>query len=467
MKKILRIVIVIAVLALAAWGAYRFYSGAKTEKPAVSFRTETVKRTNLQSYISASGTVEPEELVNVGAQVSGKIMSFGNDADGKLVDYGSRVTAGMLLATIDEVLYDAALREAKAAKLQAETSILSAEANLKQSKAKAVLSELNWKRAQELYPKGALSKSSYDTCEADHLTAQASIAVAEAGIEQAKAQLAIAEAALVRAERNLSYCVITSPVDGVIIDRRVSVGQTLVSNMSASTIFLIAKDLKKMQVWVSVNEADIGSIYPGMPVAFNVDAFPGVEFSGVVHKIRLNATMSQNVVTYVVEVATDNSDGRLLPYLTANVKFIRAQRKHALGVSNSALRYTPDAELVAPEYRAEAAKSGRRVWVAAPGGKLRPVAVETGLVTGSMTEIVSGEIKEGDTIVVGVSSQPQGAAAGASGGNPFMPTPPKQQQSRARQAMRDQNAGADAAAASGAPATAPAAASAGKAPAAK
>lgn len=445
MKKFFRLLVILVIVVLVIVAAKWTYDKFAAPAPVHSFRTEIVERTNLQSYISASGTVEPEELVNVGAQVSGKIMDFGLDADGKTVDYGSRVTAGMVLANIDKVLYEAELREAQATKLQAQTSILSAEANLKQAKAQEALCKLNWDRSQELYPKGAVSKSTYDTSEADYLTALADIAVAEAGIEQAKAQLAIAEASLVRAERNLSYCVITSPVDGVIIDRRVSVGQTLVSNMSASTIFLIAKDLKKMQVWVSVNEADIGSIYTGMPVSFSVDAFPGEEFSGVVHKIRLNATMSQNVVTYVVEVETDNSSGRLLPYLTADVKFIREQRENALSVSNSALRYSPDASLIDPEYRDAVADGDRRLWVISPeSGLLRPVSVKTGLVTGSMTEIVSGDIREGDVVVNGINISEQ--IVQAAGGNPFMPTPQRRQpQSRARQAMREQNAAVDAA----------------------
>ena len=434
MKKIITAVLLIAVAGLIWWG-FRSYSAPEKQ---IKFRTEPVERGDLMNVISASGTVEPEELVNVGAQVTGKIMSFGTDVSGKAVDYGSKVKKGMVLARIDEVLYDAALKEAKAGKAKADVAILSAKAGIRQAKAKLVLAELNWQRAQDLHPKGAMAKSDYDSFNAGYLTAKADLAVAEAQLKQAEAQLEVADAALIKAERNLSYCVITSPVDGIIIDRRVSVGQTLVSSMSASSIFLIATDLRKMQVWVSVNEADIGSIKPGMKVLFTVDAYPDLEFTGVVHKIRLNATMSQNVVTYVVEVTTDNSGGKLLPYLTANVKFIRAERKKVLNVSNAVFRYTPDAQFVAPEYRKELEKTnaGRRAWVSAGNGLLKPVYVKTGLNTGVSSEIVSGDLKEGMMVVNGQVEVTAGAPGkGGAQRSPFLPQPPQRRnrnQNRAR-----------------------------------
>ena len=432
--KILITIVVLGVLGAAGWAIYSFYS---TEEEMV-FRTEKVARGDLMSVISSSGTVEPEELVNVGAQVSGKIMNFGTDGDGKPVDYGSKVTKGMLLAQIDDVLYEAALREAKAQKLQAEVAILSADASLKQANAQLALAKSNYERAKKLRSSNAMSPADYEASQAEYQVRQANIAVVDAEREQAKAKLAIAEAALVKAQRNLDYCVISSPVDGIIIDRRVSIGQTLVSNMSASSIFLIAKDLRKMQVWVSVNEADIGSIKVGMPVVFTVDAFPGVEFSGKVHKIRLNATMSQNVVTYVVEVATDNRDGKLLPYLTANVKFIREKSANALNVSNAALRFSPEEAQIAPEalekWRSfKGSKKERLLWIPADNGKVRPVAVKLGINNGSSTEIVTTELKEGDQIVNAcqkltadetASRQKSGDAR-----SPFMPEPPKRRSS--------------------------------------
>lgn len=400
MKKILTsIVILVIILAIAIllWSVWQGFYG---EKESIEFRKEKVSRGDVMQTIAATGTVEPEELVNVGAQVSGKIMSFGKDCDGNVVDYGSKVSKGMVLAKIDEVLYDAALSEAKAQKLQAQVAKLSAEANLNQANAKFSLAERNWVRAQELHPKGSLSKSNYDAAEADYLTCKANIEVAKAAVLQAEAQMEIADAALIKAERNLSYCVIASPVDGIIIDRRVSVGQTLVSNMSASSIFLIATDLKKMQVWASVNEADIGEIYIGMPVTFAVDAFPEESFSGIVHKIRLNATMSQNVVTYVVEISTDNSNGRLLPYLTANVQFIKKQSKNTLTVPNSALRYNPEAEMISPEFRQEK-RQGSTLWVLQENGLLKPISVQRGVSSGATVEVFSDQLKEGMEIITG------------------------------------------------------------------
>ena len=431
MKKILRLLLILVILGVLAgggcWG-YRRYAGGKT---AIRYNTEPAIRADIASTISATGTVEPEELVNVGAQVTGKIVSFGTDADGKSVDYGSRVKAGAVLANIDDATHDAAVRSAKAAKQQAEASILSAQANIKQANAKLKLAESNWKRAQRLFPQQAMAESEYDDAQSEYFAAVAAVLVAEASLAQANAQLATAEASLDKAQRNLDYCVISSPVDGVIIDRRVSIGQTVVSSMSASSIFLIAKDLKKMQVWVSVNEADVGSVRPGMPVTFTVDAFPDRTFQGEVYKIRLNATMSQNVVTYVVEVSTDNSDGVLLPYLTANVKFIKDSRKQALTVPNAALRYLPDASQIRPEHQAaltEAAglRSGREriVWVR-DGSWPRPEKITVGLNDGIVTEVVSGNLKEGMEIITGstvVSASETADAANA--GSPFLPKPP-------------------------------------------
>ena len=372
MKNFLKLLLPLTIVIIIAGGSWWGYKTFYRDKTVISYKTENVMREDITSSISASGTVEPEELINVGAQVSGKIMSFGKDADGNTVDYCSYVKAGALLAQIDDVLYAAALREAKAQKLQAESSITSSQASIRQAEAKLNLAAINWKRAQELFNKKAMSKSEYDSAEAAYISAQADSAAARANLERSNAQLAIAEAALIKAQRNLDYCAITAPVDGIVIDRRVSLGQTVVSSMSASSIFLIAKDLKKMEVWVSVNEADIGHIAPGMAAEFTIDTFPGIVFTGMVKKVRLNATMSQNVVTYIVEVTTDNTDGKLIPYLTANVKFIRDRRKNVLTVSNAALRFQPDKNLVAPEYRDKEFPANARIVYVRDGEFLRP-----------------------------------------------------------------------------------------------
>ncbi|MBE6381262.1 MAG: HlyD family secretion protein, partial [Lentisphaerae bacterium] len=449
LKNFIKPLLTLIVLAAAAAVYFVFFRTESNQNDQIKFKTEPVVRTTIQRTIAATGTVEPEELINVGAQVNGKIMSFGKDADGNVVDYGSRVTAGMILAQIDDVTYkaelqeveaqikqaDAAIKNADAAIQSAEAAIQSAEAGLKSADAaiaeaiaNEALAQNNWARAQELYPQGSMTRSDYDSyqaalnttkavtnkvraqqaqAEAQKAQAQAQKAQAEAQKAQAEAQKSIAEAALVKARRNLEYCTIVSPVDGVVIDRRVSVGQTVVSNQTASSIFLVARDFKKMQVWVSVNEADVGAIKPGMKVVFTCDAFPNTEFHGVVNRLRLNATLSSNVVTYVVEVNADNADGKLIPYLTANVKFIRAEERNTLAVPVSALRYTPPEELqiaAAPEVK------GRRegvIWVK-ENDKARPVKVTVGISNNVIVAVKSDELKKDMLVITGVEQTAPG-----------------------------------------------------------
>ncbi len=323
----------------------------RNDEQAITYRTSQVTQGDLLVSISATGTVEPEEVIDVGAQVAGQILSFGKDVSGKPVDYGSVVEEGTVLARIDDSLYLADAAQAEAQVQSARASELRAEADLEQMKAKLRQAERDWQRAQKLGPSEALAQVSYDAYQSTYETAKANVAVGEAAILQAKASLAQAEAVVRRAQRNLGYCTIKSPVKGVIIDRRVNIGQTVVASLNAPSLFLIAKDLKRMQVWVAVNEADIGKIQPGLPVTFTVDAFPGETFRGQVGKIRLNASMTQNVVTYTVEIITDNSSGRLLPYLTANVEFELNRVTNVLLVPNAALRWMPSAEQVAPAFR--------------------------------------------------------------------------------------------------------------------
>lgn len=427
MKSIAKVVILFliaaAIIVLAVWG-YRSYSdtGEKT-----IFRTDRLEKTGLMRTISATGTVEPEELVNVGAQVQGMIAQFGKDTAGRSVDYGSVIRNGDVLALIDDSLYAAELKSAEAEQLQAKAAIQSAKANIQQSEAKCKLALQEWTRAQQLYPTNAIAKTTYDSARADYDAAVADLAVQKASLAQAEASLAAANAAQERAARNLGYCTIKSPVDGVIIDRRVSVGQTVVSSMSAPSLFLIAKDLRRMQIWVSVNEADVGMIKVGQPVIFTVDAFQGREFKGEVQKIRLNATMSQNVVTYVVEVGTDNSDGTLLPYLTANVKFILDKRDNAFAVPNAALRFTPDASDLKPEYLSALnetpVKGERTIWTV-ENEVLKPLKVRTGLNTGTETEIIADALKEGLVYVTGKETVKAIQNAGSNSASPFLPTPP-------------------------------------------
>ncbi len=431
MKKFLKIFVIFAVSIIAIWGAKVWFFSQKNNGKNFSFTYETIELGDVISSISATGTVEPEELINVGAQVNGRIMSFGTDLDGKTVDYGSRVKKGDVLALIDDVIYKSELQSAQAAKAQATAAILSAEASIKECAANEILAKNNWERAQKLSAQKIISDSEADSAKASYESAVAQSAKAKASLEQAKASLLSAEAALVKAERNLEYCSIVSPVDGIIIDRRVSIGQTVVSNQSASSIFLVAKDFKKMQVWVSVNEADIGDIKPGMEVQFTCDAFPNEVFMGIVHRIRMNATLSSNVVTYIVEVNADNDNLRLIPYLTANVKFIRDARKNVMNISASALRFKGDQNLIDGAIPQYTFPKETVLFVERTPGRLTPIKVQVGLNNGAVAEIISDELKSGDKIVVGITEGIK-ANPGQSGDtrNPFLPSPPKRNNSQ-------------------------------------
>jgi HlyD family secretion protein len=398
------------------------------------FRTIPVKRGDLLATISATGTLEPEEVVDVGAQVAGKIVAFGKDKNGKTVDYGSVVEVGTVLARIDDSLYAADVNSAKALLAQNQAGVKYAEANLEQLKAKYYQAQRDWARAKKLGPSDALSQADYDAAQSAYETAKANVEVGKAAILQAKNAVRQTEAQLRRAQQNLDYCTIQSPVKGVIIDRRVNIGQTVVSSLSAPSLFLIAKDLTHIQVWVSVNEADIGHIHPGQPVTFTVDAYPNEVFKGEVGKVRLNATMTQNVVTYTVEVNTDNASGKLLPYLTANVKFIVSDRRQVLLVPNAALRWTPQPQQIVSKFRETSLKAGKggnaspagkkpapihnAVWVP-EGDQVRPVYVTRELTDGSFSEVSSPELKEGTLVVVGEVEKTAGNKS--PGGSPFTP----------------------------------------------
>lgn len=446
------LIALVVVLAVAGGGMAWYWREAGNHQAA--FRTAVVKRGELLATVSATGTVEPEEVVDVGAQVGGMIQEFGRDPRDatKPIDYRSEVEQGTVLARIDDALYQARLDRAKGQVGQAQAEVeqagadlMHAEADLAQLNAKERQAERDWGRAQKLKPTKAISDLDYDNAQAAYEVAKANVAVGQAAISQAKAgklraekTLAAAQADLREAQKNVEYTIIRSPVKGVIIDRRVNVGQTVVASLNAPSLFLIAKDLKRVQVWASVNEADIGQIHPGQPVRFTVDAYPGATFRGEVLQVRLNAQMTQNVVTYTVVVVADNSSGKLLPYLTANVQFEVDRRSDVLLVPNAALRWQPRPEQIAPEARgAAAAAAGSRgpggadsaatgaperhhrgiVW-AQDQGWLRPIDVQTGVTNGVVTEIVKGDVREETAVVVGEARPEQ---AGNTATNPFLP----------------------------------------------
>lgn len=415
--------------------------------PPSDYRTAKMIRGDLLSTVDATGTLEPEEVVDVGAQVDGLIDSFGKDSNGNPVDYRSPVQANMVLAHIDDATYRADLSTAQAQLDTGKSNLEKGVADVDQAKAKMHQAEQNWIRAQQLGVSDALSKSDYETYQADFETARANVAVAQAEISQAKATIHAAEAALSKAQRNLDFCTIRSPVKGEIIDRRVNIGQTVVSSLSASSMFLIAKDLSRMQVWAAVNEADVDHIKPGQDVTFTCDALQGETFKGTVGKVRLNAQSTQNVVVYTVEVNVDNGSGRLLPYMTANVQFNVHRDANVLLAPNAALRWYPsDAKEVVPDARSKwkpiededeqpAASPGAQlpvkalkkkierhgtIWVA-EGRLVRPIDVKLGPTDSVNTEVSPGtpeELSEGAQIVVGDAI---GADSSSDERDPFLP----------------------------------------------
>lgn len=434
MKRLAVWILVLAAIGAGGWYGWRWYA-ARSGPVGSSYRMGTVAKQDVVVSISATGTLVPEDVVDIGTQVNGLISTFGTDSDGKQIDYRSTVKADQLLAKIDDAIYAAQVASDEASLEQAKSAVKVADATRSQAVARMDQAQRDWARAQKLGESQALSQADFDAAKSNYEQSTAAIAVSDAQIAQAHAQVAIAEAALQRSRRNLSYCTIKSPVDGVIIDRRVEIGQTVVSSLNAPSLFLIAKDLARMLVLVQVNEADIGHVKPGDKVTFGADAFPGERFHGEVRKVRLNATMTQNVVTYTVEIITSNADLKLLPYLTANVRFVTAQSSQVMTVPNAALRWAPagadDSSAAGPSdtksdtggRRAEGRGQGgprkptARVWVLRDGVPAA-VAVTPGLSDGTVTEITSDDLRDGDEVIVGQMSA--GAASGTT--NPFAPT---------------------------------------------
>ena len=433
---VIAILVVIGLAAIGGGGVWWLRS-KRGKDP--TFRTVPVRRGDLVATISATGTLEPEAAVDIGAQVAGVIIAFGKDKRGKDIDWGSVVEQGTVLAKIDDSLYAAAVETAKAQLQQAMANKVSADANVLQMKAKLLQAQQDWGRAQKLGPSDALAQSAYDQYQANYEVAKANLAAAEAAVEQTKAAVEQAKASLHTAEINLGYCTIKSPVKGVIVDRRVNIGQTVVSSLSAPSLFLIARDLKRIQAWVSVNEADIGSIFKGQPVTFTVDAYPGRVFQGQVGQVRLNATMTQNVVTYTVQVDTNNDDSKLLPYQTANAQFKVGRRQGVLLVPNAALRWSPKPNQVTPGSgqtdRSHAGSSSREsgggagtvgvqrvhgtIWVE-QGEFVRPVHVNVGLTDGTLTEVEAKDLTEGMRAVVGEATR-EAAGGPSADRSPFTP----------------------------------------------
>ncbi len=386
-----------------------FFSGER--KPPVRYKTAPVTRGTIISVVSATGTINPVTIVQVGSQVSGMIESLH-------ADFNSIVKTGNVVARIDPFPYRALRDQAAANLANARASVLKARADLGQRKRE--LDRMNALSKQQF-----VSQNEVDMAVTAHEGAVAQLAVAEAAVKQA-------EAALEAAELDLKYTVIRSPIDGIVISRQVEVGQRVTASFQIPTLFLIAQDLTKMQVDANVSEADIGEIVSGKEAAFTVDAYPGEMFRGAVKQVR-NAPISvQNVVTYDVVIAVKNTDLRLKPGMTANVSIIVARKDQVLKVPNAALRFVPPkserqdaasgaarsvsgAPPTAGETRKDHAQAPAShdgtareptsvVWKIGASGEPEPVPIQRGVSDGTATEVVSGPLNEGDQLIVGVES---------------------------------------------------------------
>lgn len=420
---------------VVAAGAGVWYYTQGSAEAQYRFVTAAVERGDYISKVQATGTLEPQELVDVGAQVTGEIKEFGLDTAGNRVDYGSEVKAGQMLARIDDTIVEldiqraeASVAQAKAQISQADAAVASAKAQISQAQSNLNKATRDLDRAQKLGVGEALSQLSYDeyvnakeSAQANLESAQAQLLTAEAQQLNASASLLSAEAALKSELRNRDYTRICTPVDGTIVVRQVNVGQTVVSNMSATTLFLVARDLSKMQIWTSVNEADIAKIEPGQTVQYTVDALPNRSFTGTVNKIRPNATMTSNVVTYIVEVDIDNSDRELLPYMSASAEFIVEKQENVLLVSDAAFSFRPDPSMIAEGFRGRPAGPGKPgdgpgagpEAPAAPGAPAVPSAQGDG----------AGTTANGSAAEAGKPADAAGAAdaTGATGDRPEIP----------------------------------------------
>ncbi len=454
-KKIVWIIVALVVVAGAILGLTVFRNGKNGK---VEYRTEAVSRGDIEALVVTSGTLNPIETVDVGAQVSGRIEKL-------YADFNSLVTKGQIVAELDQ--------EPLKMKIdQNEANYKSRVASLERSKVSLQTAEKNHERAKSLFAKDLISLEEMDQAEANFLNAKSDLVSAEASLAQAKSTLDLSKV-------DLGYSVIKAPVDGVVITRKVNIGQTLQSSYQAPVLFQVATDLTKMKVECSVDESDIGKVKEGQKVRFTVEAYPTEAFSGVVQQVRFSPETVQNVVTYTTIVNVENPDKKLLPGMTATVSIIVGEAKNVLRVSNAALRFTPslspeELEKMMTEMReklmaqrqaqggqpgAPAAgpaeggarpqgqggaamfqrqggegQAGRarqqmpRVWLQGADGKLLPVMVRTGVSDTSYTEIVravGAEIKEGDVLVIGtLTAATRTAANPGMGQMMFMGGPP-------------------------------------------
>lgn len=370
----LRTSLLVGLLLGSAAFAYFLFRPGETDDES-RYRFEAARRGPLTQTVSANGTLNPVSLISIGTQVSGTVKQLH-------VDFNSRVQRDQVLLELDDALYRAQVR-------QSEANLLSAQSAL-------ALARSNAQRTRELVARDYVPKQQLDQ--------------SEQALRAAEAQVAQAQAQLDRDRANLDYTIIRSPVDGIVVNRVVDIGQTVAASFQTPTLIQLAQDLARMQINSSFAEADIGQIKVGQQARFKVDAYPGRDFSGSVRQIRLNPTNVQNVVTYDVVVAVDNPELILLPGMTAYVNIILSERSDALLIPNNALRFRPADDTASSQQRTamEGAESKTRIHVLR-NGRLQAVTITPGVYDNRNTEVLDGTLQAGDLVAVGEQNSQGGA----------------------------------------------------------
>ena len=373
---------VVAVIIIV--GIVKCSGGKKEEK--ISFDTAKVMKTNIQTSITATGTIEPVTSVTVGTQVSGIVSHL-------YVDYNSVVKKGQVIAELDRTNLISELNTAKANLSSAQSSL-----NYQLS---------NYNRYKELHEKGLVSADEFESARLQYL--------------QAKEQVNTSKESVQKAQTNLGYATITSPIDGVILSKSVEEGQTVAASFNTPELFVIAQDLTNMRVIADIDEADIGGVKEGQRVSFTVDAFPDDHFDGQVTQVRQQATTESNVVTYEVVISAPNNDLKLKPGLTANVTIFTLEKNDVLAAPAKALRFQPNEAFLQKGETIDDCEGDHKVWTK-EGTVFKAHKVEIGTTNGIMTEITGG-IKEGTEVLTDFNISGGAEAEQQQGGNPFMPRP--------------------------------------------
>lgn len=430
--------LLVIVVAVAGFAAFQM-----TRKTEAEYFTAKVEKGDIRQVIDATGTINPVTLVQVGSQVSGMIYKL-------YVDFNSKVTQGQVIAEIDPKLFQGAVMQAQADLQNAQALLAASKANLAKDQATLKQNKLDYERAASLVPQGVMSQQQLDAAKATYDAISAQVGSDQAAIQQATAQVAQKTAALKVAQTNLDYTIIRAPINGTVVNRSIDIGQTVAASLQAPTLFTIALDLTKMQVYAKTDEGDVGEIRSGHPADFQVDAFPKEVFHGVVRQVRMNATTVQNVVTYDTIVDFDNPDLKLFPGMTAYVSIPVASANDVVKVPNAALRFKPDlpAEKIQALYQKyeiaipQAAQSPARseqpgggtkerpapaangkpstdtaiVWKLLPDKSLQPLQVHVGLTDHTFTALTSGDLTPGDELVTGVTTSKSGSSGPSLGG---------------------------------------------------